>query len=98
MSKSKPPTDAELKAMEARCNAASYGPWRVWYCENISVCQEGDGDPLIADFGDERSEMGPDAEFVAHAREDLPRCLAEIKRLKRKLKKLEPSHLTRGEG
>ena len=59
----------DLEAIEARAKAATRGPWyeEGWFTENE------DGDYV---------EIEPaDAAFTAHAREDIPALLAEVKRL-----------------
>ena len=58
----------DLNAIEARAKAATRGPWyeEGWFTENE------DGDYV---------EIEPaDAAFSAHAREDIPALLAEVKR------------------
>lgn len=63
-------TEEELKAIEARANAATPAPWHydpVWgraRGESISCMTEEDG------------------EFCAHAREDVPKLIAEVERLR----------------
>ncbi len=80
-------TPEKLTEIEARCKAATGGPW---YAINIVV---GDGGKRTGIYQTENAsgsvaycfrfsdDIVPDAEFLAHARQDLPDCLAEIKRL-----------------
>jgi hypothetical protein len=77
-------TDAELEAIRKRAEAATEGPW---YSEDNSVVYSEKvvdrkyGEPVeVAD-----TSCGPDignAEFIAHAREDVPKLLAEVERLR----------------
>lgn len=80
-----PLTDEELAAIEARCNWASPGPWRK---------SRTTADDRVICFYDvpglETDEIGRcvwenmlsvDHEFIAHARTDIPRLLAEVRRL-----------------
>jgi len=79
-------SEDELRSMKARCDAATPGPWRSWiegrdHESGSSFIQTGEG-----------SSRGPDVElsgatdadhdFIAHARQDLPRLLTEVFRLR----------------
>jgi hypothetical protein len=70
----------ELEAIRKRAEAATQGPWfdseTVYVVSNVS----GDSIEWDADFIAETQEQS-DAEFIAHAREDVPKLLAEIERL-----------------
>ncbi|GEL95375.1 hypothetical protein [Cellulomonas composti] len=87
-------TDDRLAAIRARVEAASEGPWtviahdharsrhetteRMWvWGPRHSVAQVG-----LADVDDEADPIRADAEFVAHARDDVPDLLDEIDRLR----------------
>lgn len=81
---------ADLDAIEAREKAASPGPWLV----------SGWQDPDEFWFGDGYYEGGPavlgsngeaDAEFIGHARADVPALVAEVRRLREKVAALEES-------
>jgi hypothetical protein len=78
-------TDEELKVIRERCEKATPGPWRAdgRYIETIEGAEE---EMAIYDEGG-HDEL--DAEFIAHAREDVPRLLEEIERLREGLKKLQ---------
>lgn len=83
-------TDEELSEIRARVEAASDGPW--------SADDEGDGGSILDAFGGHvvigngvvidrvgRPAYGvgsPDADFIAHSREDVPALLAEVERLR----------------
>lgn len=80
----------ELTAIEARCNAATNGPW-VAYLEGRD--HEGGSDFVMRGPPDKRSgdlELSSNAsqadiDFVAHARQDIPRLVAEVRRLRAQL-------------
>lgn len=80
-----PLTPEELAAMEARCEAATPGPWNdrdelelrdpngyavVWFY------------PPNTDLWEHQGTELHDANFIAHARTDVPRLIAEVKRLR----------------
>ena len=65
-------TDEQLQEIQARCEAATAGPWH----------REGDA---IAET--DNYELGvvpylPDAEFIAHARTDVPALVAALRELR----------------
>lgn len=82
----------DLDAIEARATAATNGPWRAG-----SVAAEGkvwcpcDPSPVLG--AGERCLVSlslayphtADREFIAHAREDVPALVAEIRRLRTEL-------------
>ncbi len=72
-------TKDELAAIKARCWRATYGPWEI--------CGQGDerfefysvdnaSFPIAADC------LKFDAEFIAHARSDVPALVAEVEKLR----------------
>lgn len=84
-------TDDELKEIEARCNAATPGPWKV---ENDSDYDEQSdthsewpwrinaGTLTLCDIGgDGHSNDVADFNFIANARTDIPALIAEVRRL-----------------
>jgi hypothetical protein len=95
-----------LKAMEARCEAATPGPWRTEDCysgvtTNV-VCADrrthgyGCGNDFICDLNDgdyheymSIGEQKANAEFIANAREDLPRLLTAYRAVKAENERLE---------
>ncbi|MCD0446331.1 hypothetical protein LO763_22205 [Glycomyces sp. A-F 0318] len=79
-----PPTD--LAAMRARTEAASPGPWTVLSGgHGRYVDHELTGPPRSAHGG----FFKRDADFIAHARRDLPAALNEINRLRTRVTELE---------
>ena len=75
-------SDAELEQILARCGAATAGPWKA--------CLEGrdheSGSDFIMTAGEDIELTGAgsaDYDFIAGARQDVPRLVAEIRRLRR---------------
>lgn len=81
---------AELQAMIERCRRATTGGWtyaveRGGYTIGGPVCyMDEDNRMVVGTSGDWGSTAEPehDAEFIAHARTDLPRLLIELMRLR----------------
>lgn len=80
----------DLSAIKARVEAASLGPWQ-W-----EACTE---DGMINEVGEVLSAGGmhtegfvyvsdSDADFIAHARTDVPALLAEVERLRAEVERL----------
>ena len=80
-----PITPADLAAMEARCAAATAGPWEHEWTGYRYAIESRDG--VIAKLSEyvtmEKERM--DAEFIAASRTDIPRLLAEVRRLREQL-------------
>ena len=97
-------TDADLDAIEQRANAATKGPWEndgggeigqhfslpePWATvvstdvACMSYCYGGSA------AGVERDE---DAEFIAHARSDVPALVAEVRRLRAAVERVREMH------
>jgi hypothetical protein len=79
-----PMTDERKQAIRVRCEAATPGPWRsgpIYYDE--SEWQITYADVIIdADETKRIASVYPqNADFIAHARQDVPALLAEIERL-----------------
>ncbi len=79
-------TEAELITIEARANSATPGPWRrlVGMIEGKfnSVCHLALEVEVTADAKGRPIE---DAFFIAHARMDVPKLVAEVRRLREEL-------------
>jgi len=79
-------TDKDLEAIRARCEAASPAPW-VSYVEGrdhtsgSSFIMTGEGENRGNDI-ELSGATTEDQDFIAHARQDVPRLLDEIKRLR----------------
>lgn len=82
-------TDEELNAIEARAAAATPGPWWVYDDGRSAGVVNGDGSTYHRPYramicgGDAHEGYfdGPDADFIAHARTDVPALVAEVRRL-----------------
>lgn len=90
-------TEQELAAMEARANAATAGPWvkngsvpeQLIYAPTKRYPNRTSFMPIVyvtqTDYasGEYYADMlDGDAEFIAHARTDVPALVAEVRRLK----------------
>ena len=80
-------SDDELNLIKQRCDKATKGPW-ISYVEGRDH-SSGSNFIMTGDEnnrGDEIELIGgtiDDQEFIAHARQDIPRLINEIKRLKK---------------
>jgi hypothetical protein len=81
----------DLERIEARANAATPRPWEAQRSGRRGKCVAGPGGVII--FCGAYSEYGcgddANAEFAAHAREDIPALVAEVRRL-REATKFDP--------
>lgn len=68
-------TNEDLDAIEARANAATEGPWAA---DRL----EGNLDSLYSRVAEVGMWLEADAEFIAHARADVPALVAEVRRLR----------------
>ena len=80
-------TDIDLDAIEARANAATDGPWSVYqtmHAEPKVVNSTGHWPAgEVANASNSPADYGnADAEFIAHARTDVPALVAEVRRLR----------------
>ena len=71
-------TRPNIKAIRARCDAATPGPWRLEGLEIHGNAKPGRCGLLIYDEGGHDKK---DARFIAHARADIPALLAYIEEL-----------------
>ena len=81
MSSRTPLTDQDLADIQARLNAASPGPWQSF----IEGRDHEGGSSFIRTQGEDIELTGvtdADQDFIAHARQDLPRLLEEVRRLR----------------
>lgn len=82
--------ELNLEEIERRANAATSGPWWAWNRGvgwHIAVGSPEDldewGRPRLLPEGFRTDiEFEADAEFIAHARTDIPALIAEVKRLR----------------
>ena len=77
-------TDEQLDAIAARANAAQPGPWLRYTQSDHASLRSSNGEMVAGTFGWEWGgiEHEADADFIAHAREDVPALLAEVRRLR----------------
>jgi hypothetical protein len=86
MSRESRPTPEELDEIEERCNCASLGPWKSMvegrdHTAGSSFIMTGPPDAR----GDDIELSGAttaDQDFIAHARQDIPSLVAEVRRLR----------------
>lgn len=97
MSITEPMTKEQIDAIASRATAAERGPWEALNGgdnETSTFIDGPEGDVLIRDSrgsGHLREDYvwieKPNAEFIAHAREDIPALLAEVRLLRDELAK-----------
>ena len=82
-------SDSELDAIEARIAASTPGPWVSYYegrdhMSGDSFIQTPIQDIYISadDYAGGGGHLLADLDFIAHARQDLPRLIAEVRRLR----------------
>ena len=82
-----PMTPERLNQIKARYEAATEGPWTIGY-NNPSGCPVVSPNVVSCNTAVIASVRGlvtkPNTAFIAHARQDLPDCLAEIERLQKR--------------
>jgi hypothetical protein len=80
------PADLDLEAIEARCKAAYPGPWLQKFSFAVEA-EDGRGVCSTGGYTDSRNSERVHADnvalaaFIAHARQDIPALLAEIRRI-----------------
>jgi len=80
----RPFTDDELDEIQMRCDRATRGPWRSYVEGREDIV----GSSFIMTEGEDIYLSGAtisDQDFIASARDDVPRLVREITRLKRLL-------------
>ncbi|KUN03176.1 hypothetical protein AQI95_24790 [Streptomyces yokosukanensis] len=83
----KPDQQLNLDAIETRATTATPGPWCTVGAEVFQGTEyTPDVSPWIGETCRASGGMGKaDAEFIAHAREDVPRLVTEVRRLRAEL-------------
>ena len=74
-------TNDELKEIEDRVNKATKGPWKSF----VEGRDHSSGSSFIMTGGEDIEFNGltqADQDFIAHSRQDIPKLIAMIKRLK----------------
>lgn len=79
----------ELNEIRQRCNSATAGPWRSYvegrdHTSGSNFIMTGEGDSRGEDVELTGATVA-DQDFIAHARQDMPKLLDEIERLKKLL-------------
>lgn len=74
-------TPERLAEIRKRADAASPGPW-TWILDG-SISEIWDADDCVVADTDGHRSPDDDADFIAHAREDIPALLDEVERLTR---------------
>jgi hypothetical protein len=80
-------TGIDLGAIQTRADAATEGPWKYRdiigenhnvcvNAHNIAACGAGDLNP---EYGDRDQQAARNAEFIAHARADVPALIAAVR-------------------
>lgn len=78
-------TEKELQEIKERCEKATPGPWGLdTWKNNLMVIATANCKIVVAS----RMQIR-DAEFIAHAREDIPKLLREIEELKKQIEELK---------
>lgn len=86
--------EKRLEEIEARAKAATPGPWTIFARSKRAVRAiwltrlNRDGDSVWTWPGFVQTSFEHDADFIAHARQDIPDLLAEIERLQAKNEEL----------
>lgn len=78
-----------VREIRERVEKATLGPWQ--FAPNVNVgglVRSDTGAMAIAAFREDHAEMVANAEFIAHAREDIPYLLDRIEKLEEALRKL----------
>jgi hypothetical protein len=75
-------TENDLREIETRCNRATKGPWQSF----VEGRDQTSGSSFIRTGGLDDIELtgasDEDQDFIAHARQDIPALLAEVRRLR----------------
>ncbi len=84
-------SNQDLQEIERRCAAARPGPWRSYiegrdHFGGSNVIVVGDGASLSVDI-EPIGATTEDQDFMAAARQDVPRLLAEVRRLRSALER-----------
>ena len=90
MTNTGPLMDAELAAIQARCAAAPPGPWTPYiegrdHVSGSSFMMTGEGAVRGGDI-ELTGATEADYDFIAHARQDIPRLLEEVEGLRKLVK------------
>ena len=92
-----PLTAADLDTIEQRANAATEGPWEASAHDHAAgdvpiLDRTGHYLVICPDCGVRGGYERADAEFIAHARSDVPALLAEVRRLRAAAERVRELH------
>jgi hypothetical protein len=79
-------SDDDLEEIKKRCQEATPGPWKSY----VEGREEMSGSDFIMTEGEDIYLTGAavaDQDFIAHARQDIPKLVAEVERLRKLLPK-----------
>ena len=76
----------ELQVIKERVAKATEGPWHRMFKVGIEIHAENEWAPVISE--DEGVALYSDADFIIHARQDVPELIAEVERLREALEKI----------
>ena len=77
----------EISEIKMRCARATAGPWKSY----VEAREKISGPDFIVTAGEDLYLTGAtidDQDFIAHARQDIPRLIAEIERLRAELEEI----------
>ena len=83
-------TEDELRAIETRVLAASRGPWKSWiegrdHTSGSSFIATSESGAAASSAIELTGATDADQDFIAHARQDVPRLVEEVRRLRSEL-------------
>lgn len=101
-------TDEQLAEIEERANAATPGPWTVvpqtdkylvesYDRSTVGRISDAKGETVFGYWADPTGSslyvLAEDAEFIAHAREDIPTLIAEVREMRDALRSIRTRFL-----
>lgn len=84
--------ETEMQEIEKRCEAATPGPWKTINYWNVYTSPKDGIGVMVASTehtGGDREEEAINADFIAHARQDIPALLSTVRELQRQVKDME---------
>ncbi|WP_424862878.1 hypothetical protein [Streptomyces sp. MMS24-I29] len=76
-------TEQQLADIETRANAAAPGPWVRWGSGHPTTLIDAEG-LFVGNIA-----QGEDADFILHARQDVPALVAEVRHARARIAELE---------
>lgn len=84
--------EPDLDAIQARADSATEGPWELVAGSLHQPIIYSDGTGLDIAIMDNRDGIDSDANFIAHARTDVPALLAVVRSQQAKIERVEALH------